>query len=165
MLANCYCAIFSAFWANRTLGLLFCEVYSGVKFQFSHKSLYPLEYLLRRVFLHHRFFYRETHHKSRFLWRKTRDSVPISLLSSPKWAPILVLWATRLRPAGTRQKFAVKIGISRKITVHVAIKVPRDFRLEAKILAEDMGLEEVRIVQTLKFQGGKAPSSGVVTFK
>jgi hypothetical protein len=53
----------------------------------------------------------------------------------------------------------VKIGISRKITVHVAIKVPRDFRLEAKILAEDMGLEEVRIVQTLKFQGGKAPST------
>ena len=26
-------------------------------------------------------------------------------------------------------------------------------------LAEDMGLEEVRIVQTLKFQGGKAPST------
>lgn len=26
-------------------------------------------------------------------------------------------------------------------------------------MAEDMGLEEVRIVQTLKFQGGKAPST------
>ena len=28
-------------------------------------------------------------------------------------------------------------------------------------LAEDMGLEEVRIVQTLKFQGGKAPPTFV----
>ena len=28
-------------------------------------------------------------------------------------------------------------------------------------LAEDMGLEEVRIVQTLIFQGGKAPSAFV----
>ena len=137
MLANCYCAIFSAFWANRTLGLLFCEVYSGVKFQFSHKSLYPLEYLLRRVFLHHRFFYRETHHKRRFLWRKTRDSVPMRLRASPKWAPISVLWTTRLRPAGTRQKTCAWFGISRRIAVCAVIKEPRDFHLRANFLAED----------------------------
>jgi hypothetical protein len=49
----------------------------------------------------------------------------------------------------------VKIGISRKITVHVAIKVPRDFRLEAKILAEDMGLELRRLLaQTVEMKGG-----------
>ena len=43
----------------------------------------------------------------------------------------------------------------------VAIKEPWDFRLRAKILAEDMGLEEVSTGQTLKFQGGKAPSTFV----
>ena len=41
------------------------------------------------------------------------------------------------------------------ITVHVAIKVPRDFRLEAKILAEDMGLELRRLLaQTVEMKGG-----------
>ena len=38
-------------------------------------------------------------------------------------------------------------------------KEPRDYHLRANYLAEDMGLEEVRFVQTLKFQGGKAPST------
>jgi len=31
--------------------------------------------------------------------------------------------------------------------------------LRTILLAEDMGLEEVRSVQTLKLQGGKAPST------
>ena len=35
--------------------------------------------------------------------------------------------------------------------------------LRAEILAEDMGPEEVRKVQALKFQGGKAPSTFVPT--
>jgi hypothetical protein len=58
----------------------------------------------------------------------------------------------------TRQKIIVTIGISMTNSEPVAIKEPWDVHLRAKILAEDMGLEEVRIVQTLKFQGGKAPS-------
>ena len=51
--------------------------------------------------------------------------------------------------------------ISREISQPVAIKEPRDYHLRANFLAEDMGLEEVRIVQTLKIQGGKAPSTFV----
>jgi hypothetical protein len=47
------------------------------------------------------------------------------------------------------------------ISQPVAIKEPRDYHLRANFLAEDMGLEEVRSVQTLKFQGGKAPSTFV----
>jgi hypothetical protein len=38
------------------------------------------------------------------------------------------------------------------------IKEPREMVSQGDSMAEDMGLEEVRIVQTLKFQGGKAPS-------
>ena len=37
--------------------------------------------------------------------------------------------------------------ISREISQPVAIKEPRDFRLEAKILAEDMGLEPTGLLR------------------
>ena len=42
-----------------------------------------------------------------------------------------------------------------------AMKKALELSISKAFLAEDMGLEEVRIVQTLKFQGGKAPSTFV----
>ena len=59
------------------------------------------------------------------------------------------------------RKSTLIVGITRLMAQLVAIKEPRDFRLRAKILAEDMGLELVCMVQTLKIQGGNTPSTFV----
>ena len=140
------------------MGLVFCYVYSGVNSQFSHKSLNPLEYLLRRVFCLLLIFYGETRQIKQFVWRKTRDSAPIDVHSAPKPDPISVLWTTRQRPVNTRQKITVTIEISMTSSEPVATKEPWDVHLRAKILAEDMVCEPLRLL--LKFQRFRVTESG-----
>ena len=66
-----------------------------------------------------------------------------------------LLWL-RLRLANRRAR-----ATSNVVLVPVLLPKQRDELSLVSALAEDMGLEEVRIVQTLKFQGGKAPSTFV----